>query len=60
MGRCQWKGTNLNLGAVFSWNRLGSSPTSQGQWDVNLALMREWQRGGGNQCLGWVPVPQRC
>ena len=44
MGRCQWKGINLNLGAEFSWNRLGSSPTSQGQWDVNLALMREWQR----------------
>lgn len=49
---------NLNLGAEFRWNRLGSSPTSQGQWDVSLALMSggHAESGGGNQWLGWVPL----
>lgn len=45
---------NLNLGAEFRWNRLGSSPTSQGQWDVSLDLMSGGRAdsGGGNQWLG--------
>lgn len=56
-GRCGGK-DHLNLGAEFRWNRLGSSSTSQGQWDVNLALM-SWggaEGGGGDQGLGWGPL----